>query len=818
VADGTQGDAVSGFSLAYDGFDSAQEGVREVLTSTGNGYLCTRGAAEWESADGVHYPGTYSHGVYNRETTILGGRPVLNEDLVNLPNWLVLQVRVEDDDAFRLADVDILSYRHALDVPTGIVLRDVRYRDGAGRETTLRSRRFVSLADVHHGAIEWTLTPENWSGRVQIVSAIDGRVTNSGVARYGQLEGRHLNPVGPRTFGPEVIGLKVETRQSNLYVSQAVRTRVFDGERRLDVQRSLYQMEDYIQHVLAFEARQGSSVRIEKTVSFYTSRDPATSDTLVKAGTSARRYLDFAGALERHTSAWEEVWRVCDLEVACDERVQLLLRLHVNHLVQVCSRHTADLDAGVPARGLNGEAYRGHVFWDELFVLPFLAVRVPEVARALLMYRYRRLGEARTLAREAGLRGAMFPWQSGSEGVEETQEVHLNPVSGRWDLDLSRNQRHVNAAIFYNIWHYYQAREDLAFLRDYGAEMMLEITRFWASIAHFNPERERYEIHGVMGPDEFHEKYPGAKEGGLRNNAYTNVMVAWLCGIAGRVLSLLPATRAKALRDELQIRDDELRTWDDMAVRMFVPFQEDGIISQFEGYETLEELDWDRYREKYGNIQRLDRILRAEGNDPNRYKVTKQADTVMLFFLFTEEELGSLFTRLGYEYGPTTASSNVAYYDRRTSHGSTLSFLTHAGALARLDPESSWQRFLVALESDVADVQGGTTKEGIHLGVMAGTLNLVQRTYAGAYLLDGVLHFAPMLPEELKRVSFAMQFQGTPIYVSVTHDELALSVGPEGLSRPIRVGFADDVHELAAGESCTFQVQTPGGLPGRVKD
>ena len=129
------------------------------------------------------------------------------------------------------------------------------------------------------------------------------------------------------------------------------------------------------------------------------------------------------------------------------------------------------------------------------------------------MYRYRRLGEARAAAREAGFRGAMFPWQSGSEGKEETQRVHLNPLSGRWEPDLSRNQRHVNAAIFYNIWHYFQATQDLAFLRDYGAEMMLEIARFWASIAHFNPDRERYEIHGVMGPDEFHEKYPGADGG-----------------------------------------------------------------------------------------------------------------------------------------------------------------------------------------------------------------------------------------------------------------------------------------------------------------
>jgi trehalose/maltose hydrolase-like predicted phosphorylase len=794
------------FALTYEGFDAAAEGLREALTSTGNGYLCARGAAEWEDADGVHYPGTYVHGGYNRETTILGGIPVLNEDLVNLPNWLVLKLRIEGEDAIRLADVDLLDYHHELDIRHAIVVRRLRFRDKAGRETTLRSRRFVSMADVHHAGIEWTVTPENWSGRVEVVSAIDGRVTNRGVARYGELEGRHIDPVGPRTFGPEVIGLKVETRQSNLYVSEAARTRVFDGPQQLSLGRSLHQMEDYVQQVLAFDVRQGSPARVEKLVAFYTSRDPATSDTLARAGTSARRYESFGAALGRHISAWEEIWRDCDVSVGAAAPTQLLLRLHICHVLQVCSRHTSDIDAGVPARGLNGEAYRGHVFWDELYVYPFLNLRMPEVTRELLMYRYRRLGEARAAARESGYRGAMFPWQSGSEGKEETQRVHLNPLSGRWEPDLSRNQRHVNAAIFYNIWHYFQTTRDLAFLDERGVEMMLEIARFWASIAELNPERERYEIHGVMGPDEFHEKYPGAKEGGLRNNAYTNVMVAWLCAIAREVLSLLPASRIDALRAQLRLEDDELRRWEDMSRRMFVPFHEEGIISQFEGYEELEELDWSAYREKYGNIQRLDRILRAEGKDPNRYKIAKQADTVMLFFLFSDDELQTVFERLGYDYGPDTAPENIAYYDRRTSHGSTLSFVTHAGALASLDPESSWERFQVALESDVGDVQGGTTKEGIHMGVMSGTLDLVQRSYAGTHARDDILCFDPHLPRALDGMSFSMKFQGAPVHVVLDRGGMTLAVHPEGVKRPIRVAVGDEIRELCPGDRCTFEL------------
>ncbi|MGC1734798.1 MAG: glycosyl hydrolase family 65 protein [Pseudonocardiaceae bacterium] len=819
------------FTLAYDAFEPAQEGLREALTSTGNGYFATRGAAEWEDANAVHYPGTYAHGCFNRETTILGGRPVLNEDLVNLPNWLLLKLRIEGEEAVRLDNVEVLSYRHSYDIRNAVVQREIQFRDRSGRVTTLHSRRFVSMANSHLAGIEWTVTPDNWSGRVEVISGLDGRMTNHMVARYRELEGRHLNPWSPRTFGPEIIALKVQTRQSNIYIAEAARTRVFRGAETLpmpdsasrssvgpsEVARSLYQMEDYIQQVLAFEVEQGNPVRVEKMVSLFTSHDNAIAETLVAAGKNVERYPDFAAALTEHESAWTELWEVGDIELPREPRVQLLLRFHVSHVLQVCSRHTARHDAGVPARGLNGEAYRGHVFWDELFVYPYLNFRLPEITRGLLMYRYRRLAEARAAAREAGYSGAMFPWQSGSDGTEETQVVHLNPLSGQWHPDHSHNQRHVNAAIFYNVWQYYQATDDLAFLRSYGAELMFEIARFWASIAHYNPELDRYEIHGVMGPDEFHERYPGAEDGGLRNNAYTNLMVAWIAGTAPRVLDLLPRSRRAALRVRLGLTDDELRTWDEMSRKMFIPFHTDGaedIISQFEGYADLEELDWERYRAEHPNIQRLDRILKAAGDDPNRYQLAKQADAVMLFFLFSGDELRELFDRLGYDYDPDLARRTIEYYDRRTSHGSTLSLVTHAAVLGGLDPESSWQRFLVALDSDVRDVQGGTTKEGIHMGVMSGTLDLLQRGYVGANVRDGVLRFDPTLTDRLDGLSFPMQFRGTAIRVSISGDELTVHALADGFSRPVRIGIGDEVRELAAGQEWVAPLRRQPVIPG----
>src|SRR3712207_314866 len=270
-----RGTTGSNWTLAYDHFDPEEEGLREALTSTGNGYFCTRGAFAWSEADGVSYPGTYTHGGFNRETTIMAGVPVLNEDLVNLPNWLLLELRIEGEEAVGRENVEILSYRHEYDVRNAELKRSVRIRDRAGRETTLETRRFVSMADMHQAAMEWVITPENWSGNVEVITALDGRVTNTGVARYRQLAGRHLDPVSPRTFGPEVIALEVRTRQSRIYVAQAARTRVHRGHRdyrdhRGDEQLapacSLYHMQDYIHQVLAFEVKEKEPVHVEKMV------------------------------------------------------------------------------------------------------------------------------------------------------------------------------------------------------------------------------------------------------------------------------------------------------------------------------------------------------------------------------------------------------------------------------------------------------------------------------------------------------------------------------------------------------------------------
>ncbi|MEH6387231.1 MULTISPECIES: glycoside hydrolase family 65 protein [Pseudomonas] len=787
------------WSLEYHCFEPAQEGLREALCTLGNGYFATRGAAEEAEAGDMHYPGTYLAGGYNRLATEIAGREIVNEDLVNMPNWLCLSFRPEGGDWFNLLAVDVLSYKQKLDLKNGVLERDLRFRDRDGRETTLVTRRLVHMSDPHLAALSWDITPENWSGRMTVCSALDGRVINAGVTRYSQLSSTHLVTLAARSAGDEAIELVSETSQSRLRIAQAARTEAYRQGQRLNVARGLVIEDDYVGQTLGFDAQRGVATRIEKVVGLYTSRDNAISEPALAARQAIKRSGRFAELLESHSGAWSRLWHRCDVMLEGTERAQMILRLHIFHLLQTASLHTIDLDVGVPARGLHGEAYRGHIFWDELFIFPFINSRIPEITRALLRYRYRRLDEARRLAAKAGFKGAMYPWQSGSDGREESQLVHLNPKSGRWIEDHTYLQRHVNAAVAYNVWRYYEVTGDREFMGFFGAEMLFEIARFWASAVTWNPERQRYDIRGVMGPDEFHDQYPWRDEPGLDNNAYTNVMVAWLLQRAVDAYRIVGTECQNELCAALSLSSAEPDRWDDISRKLFVPFHDDGVISQFEGYEQLEEFDWDGYRTKYGDIHRLDRLLEAEGDTVNRYKASKQADVLMLLYLFSAHELDNLFVQLGYQLDDGWKTRSIEYYEKRTSHGSTLSRIVSSWVLARRDRRHSWALLNEALESDVADVQGGTTAEGIHLGAMAGTVDLVQRGQTGLEVHDDILSLDVGLPEEVSSMRLRLRFRGHWLELEITHDRVRLAA-PDDWAGPHTVILDGTRYSFGAGK------------------
>ena len=802
--------------LSYDYYDPDSEGLREALCTLGNGYLGTRGAAPESSADGVHYPGTYIAGCYDRLPAEIAGLRTDNADLVNMPNWLPLTFRAAGDDWF---DPDrahregrLLSYRQELDLRRGVLTRLVRVRDARGRTTRVAQRRIVSMDDPHLAALETTIVAEDWNGPVEFVSAVDGRVANSGVERYRDLPQVHLTREHcPEQSDPELLLLRASTVASRIGVAVAARTRA-----SVPARRAYRAEEGWAGHELNVDVQEGTPVTIEKVAALFTSRDRAVEEHGQAALTAAAHAGGFDALLEKHTLAWTRLWRRSQLSVDHVE-VQRILNLHIFHLLQTVSEHSVDLDVGVPARGLHGEAYRGHVFWDELFILPFLTMRFPEIARALLMYRWRRLPAARRAAAEAGSRGAMYPWQSAADGREETQRVHLNPRSGRWLPDRTHLQRHVGLAVAHNVWRYYEATGDAVFLAEYGAEIILEVARFFAHLAAYDRSTDRYEIRGVMGPDEYHDAYPGRDEPGLDNNAYTNVLTVWVLRRALDALALLPEHRRTELQERLALTQKEITRFEDVASKMYVPFH-DGVISQFDGYADLEELDWDRYRAKYGDIRRLDRILEAEGDSPNLYQASKQADVLMLFYVLSPAELDDVLRRLGYDHGPALTARTIEYYLPRTCDGSTLSSLVHAWILAHVDGDEAWKLFLDSLFSDIADTQRGTTAEGVHLGAMAGTVDLVQRCHAGIRTRGGTLHLEPHLPAAIGELRLGLRYRGHwGIDLTCRQDLIRVMLRPDAVS-PISICYAGETVEIRPGASWQSPLRHGRSLPPAHRD
>ncbi|MFI1157694.1 glycoside hydrolase family 65 protein [Streptomyces sioyaensis] len=788
------------WTWSYEGYDADTERLRESLCALGNGYFATRGAASEVLSGPAHYPGTYAAGCYNRLTSTVDGHTVENEDMVNLPNWLPLRYRIcpadtapgpwlSPDHAF------LTEHRQTLDLRHGTLTRWSCYEDEAGRRLSVEQCRLVHMGDPHLAALRTCFTAHGWSGAVEVESGIDGAVRNAGIARYRGLADQHLTGWDTGDERPDIVWLSCRTLDSDIRIALAARTRASAGRGGMP-HPQLSALQAF--HSLVVPVTAEVPAVVEKTVTLYTSRDPAIDSPLHAAVDGVVLAPHFRQLRASHRRAWENLWRQAKLEVPGEAGG--ILRLHLFHLLQTLSPHTAELDVGVPARGLHGEAYRGHVFWDELFVLPFLNLHLPQVSRALLDYRYRRLPAACHAAREAGRAGAMYPWQSAGDGREETQQLHLNPRSGRWLPDHSRLQHHVGSAIAYNVWQYGQASGDTEFLHTRGAEMLVQIARFWAAAADWDAALGRYRIRGVVGPDEYHDGYPGAVAPGVDDNAYTNVTAAWVLLRALDLCRTLPEAHQRQLSERLQLDPEEPERWDDIAHRLHVPYHQ-GVISQFAGYEELAELDWDGYRQRYGDIRRLDRILESEGDTVNRYQASKQADVLMLGYLFSPAELSSVFRLLGCPLDDDTWHATVDYYLHRTTHGSTLSALVHAWVLARVHRPDAWTYCEEALTGDVADVQGGTTAEGIHLGAMAGTLDFVQRGMTGLETRDQALWLDPAPLRELSKFGVRIRYRRHwDIDLRIRAEQVRIAV-PASENAPVRVNLRDRSFAIVPGTS-----------------
>ncbi|MFA5973810.1 MAG: beta-phosphoglucomutase family hydrolase [Lentimicrobiaceae bacterium] len=776
-----QGLEEDGWNITYHTYEPVKERTREALLTVGNGYMGTRGAMDETDANQVSYPGTYIAGLYNRLSTPIAGKEIWNEDFVNVSNWLPVTFRINDGNWFDINNTEVISIERNLDFRSGLLTRMLTVKDENGNETLIESKRFASMADPHLAMLQYSVKPLNYSGRITFKTGINGALINNGVERYKSLNQQHLKAVDQGANGNRQ-NVVVSTTESGIQIAEVADHYFYKHGKAVSVALTHEISPAVVSGTVAFDLQKEEVVSLVKKVVIFTSKIDDVGDPL----TSANLELDkttfgFDSLLHASSEAWKTIWKKIDMQVTGDRFSQKLLRLHLYHLMVSMSPHNSIIDASITARGLHGEAYRGHIFWDELFIMPLYDINLPEVAKSMLLYRYRRLKKAKAYAKEYGYSGAMFPWQSGSDGSEETQIIHLNPLNGQWDTDHSSLQRHVSLAVAFNIWQYYQVTGDLDFMKAYGTEMFLQICRFWTSKCNWNENRQRYDLTKVMGPDEFHEQYPDASEGGLNNNAYTNLMVAWAFRKAALIFKSY-GENGVAEFDRLGFKTEELDLWNAIAGKLFLDINADGIIAQYEGYFDLKELDWEYYKKKYGNIYRMDRILKAEGLTPDEFKVAKQADMLMTFYNLEKAEVDSLLAGLGYTLPADYLQRNLEYYFGRTSHGSTLSRIVHS-RLASIagNREMSWQLYSDALASDYIDIQGGTTAEGIHAGVMAGTVLIALTTFAGISLDQEILVIQPSLPDAWESLSFGISFKGTRFHMEITKTQLSVNADKDAL-------------------------------------
>ncbi|MBZ3776591.1 glycosyl hydrolase family 65 protein [Lentilactobacillus otakiensis] len=742
---------------------------QEAMLTIGNGYFGLRGAYVESHADKDNYPGMYVAGVYNQLTTKINDRDVVNEDLVNLPNAQYISFGVDHQLPFTIKKADIQDIYRSLDLKTGALTTTLHIQLSTGHIIQVRATKAANMNQWHRYAVKYELKPINFSGSLQIYAGIDGNVINGNVERYQDFDQHHIDVIGMAAHDNQV-SMTGQTKTSHVQfvINSKLSSQNLDTKKLIDTTTE----EGKVEQTLSINVEPGKEYEFEKNVTVFTSKDK---DANLEA--DAQKELDdssFDNTLSDSEKFWSNVWQHSDIIIDNDLTSQKLTRVNIFHmLVTSAALASGKLDASVGARGLHGEAYRGHIFWDVTFDLPFYAIHYPAIAKQCLLYRYNRLAEARKYAASEDKQGSMYPWQSGMYGDEQSQFVHLNPVSGEWDPDNSRLQRHVSISVAYDIINYVHITGDKEFMDKYGLEMLLSICKFWVSMTDYDKDADRYDIHHVMGPDEFHEEYPNSNDHGLTNNAYTNIMVSWLFDKVNTLVSDEDSKVLKQASEKAGFDNDLLSKMNDIDHKLRLDINEEGIIGQFSGYFNLSKLNFDSYRRKYGDISRIDRLLKGEGKSPDAYQVAKQADTLMAYYELPFNEVQEVINRLGYKLPANFFTSNLRFYLDRTTHGSTLSRIVYS-VLDEIDGnmDQSWQLFSTALFSDYYDIQGGTTAEGIHLGVMGATLQIETKCYGGVRFDTDEVTINPHLPSTWNKISFKETYQGVNYNFVIGHHRI----------------------------------------------
>jgi nigerose phosphorylase len=697
----------------------------------GNGYMGYRGTLE--EAGKEQLAGCLLNGVYDR----VAGKW---REPVNAPNGLF--TRVEGTGGIGRSE-------QSLDIRHGRMRRRTEYGSGAGK-ITVTSERFVSHADVHLICLKYTVCPAE-SGRLVIRTGIDSEVWDA--------NGPHFEPPVV-DFRDGVLQSVLKTQELGITIAVC---EAIDGGIPCSVDGAL--------RTLVIDAQAGVECTFHKFVSIYTSLDPCGNPVQAsRAGVLNAVETGYEGLRAAHDKRWDEYWERCDVRIEGDPEAQFALRYSLYHLLLAAPRHSARVS--IPARGLSGQVYKGAVFWDtEMFMTPVFALTDPAVARNLILYRFYTLDGARRKAAEYGWRGAFYAWESQETGDDACTHFNVTDVfTNRPVRTYFRDKQiHISADVSYAIWQYYQWSGDFSIFVDGGAEVLAECARFFHSYACYKPDRQRYELHDVTGPDEYHER--------VNNNAFTNRMVKFAIDTALTVLERMQREAPEAF-DRLEKKigvGAEMESWRDLSSRLFIPEPDPvgGIIQQFDGYPALEDVSLGELKSRMLNPTEY---LGGGNGLAVHTQILKQADVVLMLNLFRED------------YPQAVKRANWEYYEPRTEHGSSLSACAYAMVATEIGrPDWAYEFFLKTATVDLT----GKSKQyvgplyigGTHPAANGGAWLAAIFGFAGLRMDDSGFSLKPSLPSNWKSIEFSIIWRGRRQEIRVCADQVTVKCIEKGEKR-----------------------------------
>ncbi|NOX62544.1 MAG: glycoside hydrolase family 65 protein [Chloroflexi bacterium] len=743
---------------------------KETVFTIGNGYQCMRGAFE------EGYPGEHGAAFVHR---LWDYTPLHFEELANIPRWWGADIWV-DGERFRLDRGEVLSYRRDLDLRTGLLTRRVRWRPRPdGPLVALTFRRFVSLAEAHVGAVQIDVDLVEGEAEVRMRAGLDAHATNplpaAPVDDMGLMHWRLLH----QTQDESEATLLVQTRASEVTLAlaacieaertgsvaksvsnEAIRATFCDADGQPAAERSVHLSE-------------GEGLRLQKFVGVVSEFDALNPHRTALRVARQARSAGWDALFKANARAWQDVWEAGDIEVEGDIEAQIALRFNLFQLIIAAPRFTEF--ASIGAKTLSGFGYRHHVFWDtDIFMLPYFTYTQPHLARNMLMYRYHTLPAAREKARANGHEGAQFPWESASDGREVTPTWVPHPTDPTrliriWTGDI---EIHITADIAYAVMQYWRVTGDDAWMRDFGAEIVLDGAKFWASAARLE-EDGRYHYRDVIGPDEYHDH--------VDDNAYTNALAKWHLQTAFEVLDWLkthfPGKRRQLVLD-LKLTPDRLLHWRDVIERLHIPQDEkSGLIEQFSGYFELQEPDFATLRDP-NRTHSMQTLLGIEGCAATQ--IIKQPDVLMLQYLLPD----------WFDEGQMRV--NYDYYNPRTDHehGSSLGPSISAIMAARVgDIAAAYEHFMRAARADLQDVRHNAG-DGIHGASAGGLWMAAVFGFGGLEIQDDGWVARPRLPRHWTRLAFRFMLRGRSHSVELTPN--ANSPPPQKSGRAVSDVLADE--------------------------